>query len=121
MKKISKSPQKTRSYWKRKADALFALKVRSRGMCERCGKGRPAQLQCAHIITRSNLHLRFNLQNALCLCAGCHFYWHHEPLECMGWFKAVFSDRAAYLLKEKNVIEHNIDYQKIIDNFKSNV
>lgn len=67
-----------------KLDKLFSQKVRSKGFCERCGK--ESNLQCAHIYSRRNKRLRWDFENALCLCAGCHLYWWHlEPAEAVRW------------------------------------
>lgn len=113
---IKKPKKKPISYWKKKADALFSKIVRARGKCEMCGKDvRAVQLQCAHIVTRSNLHLRHNLKNALALCATCHWRWHKEPLWAIGWFDTIYGDRAKYLREERNIIEHTLDYQEVIE------
>ncbi|MGE5626469.1 MAG: hypothetical protein ACM3UK_00075 [Actinomycetes bacterium] len=71
--------KQTKTSLKKKADILFSQHIRSLGYCEKCGK--TSNLQCAHIISRSVIHLRYEPKNALCLCAGCHLYWaHKEPL-----------------------------------------
>ena len=75
-------------------------------------------LQCAHVISRSNLHLRFNELNALCLCAGCHLKWHHEPLWAVTWFQKTFPVEYKYLMEEKNIIGDHIDYETIISVLK---
>ena len=112
--KKRKLPRKVKkSTLKRKADILFSLLIRSRGSCEMCGKTQ--NLQCAHVYSRSNLHLRYDPKNALCLCSGCHmFRWHKEPADSILWFQGVYKDEWEYLVKEKNIIEHTIDYEKII-------
>jgi 5-methylcytosine-specific restriction endonuclease McrA len=61
-------------------DKLWSQIVRSRGKCERCGK--TTGLQAAHIISRTHKNTRWDLENGLCLCGGCHiFFAHKEPLE----------------------------------------
>lgn len=98
---------------KTKADTLFSKWVRNRDKkCLRCGK--TSSLQCAHIITRSNLRLRYDLQNVLTLCAGCHmFWWHRSPLEAITWFQETYPKQYEYLLKAKNEIEKP-DYEEVI-------
>jgi 5-methylcytosine-specific restriction endonuclease McrA len=77
-----RSPQKV-------ADELFSKVVRLRDQyCQRCGT--PNNLQCAHIITRSYPLTRFDEANAMALCAGCHKYFTHRPLE---WIDYVGKDR----------------------------
>lgn len=109
---LKKHKKKTsRKTLKRKADAIFSKLIRSRGECERCTK--TTSLQTSHIITRSNLHLRYNPRNALCLCGGCHMWWHKEPLEAITWYKEVYKKDYKYLLKEKNIYEKP-NYEEII-------
>lgn len=31
--------------------------------------------------------MKFMLDNVLCLCRGCHYAWHREPLEAAAWLK----------------------------------
>jgi hypothetical protein len=64
-------------------DREFSLKIRARGECQwpECGKQPPAvQLQTAHIFSRRHLKLRWDEDNALCLCAKHHMAAHHDPL-----------------------------------------
>lgn len=42
--------------------------------CERCGKA--DSLQWHHVFTRRIRALRWLLLNSVCLCSGCHFWWH---------------------------------------------
>ncbi len=105
--------QKSRSYYKRKADRLFSELVRSRPTCEMCGSSVKI-FECAHVISRSNLHLRYDPQNALKFCKGCHYRWHREPLQCITWFQGVYPESFAYLMKEKDTYETNFDYPAII-------
>lgn len=80
MRKINKTTLK------KKMDKLFAEKVRKIGFCQRCGK--TSNLQCAHIYSRKNLCIRWNMENAVCLCAGCHLFWaHQEPIEFTNWVR----------------------------------
>lgn len=101
---------------KRKADKLMSLFIRKVGHCERCGKAE--NLQCAHVITRSNLHLRYDTQNLMALCAGCHLWWHKEPLEAIQWFYSAWPERVKYLTKEKYVIGKP-DYEAIIEHLEN--
>lgn len=70
----------TKSSLKRKLDKEVSRIVRSRGACEFCGKADYSLLQAAHIFSRSNLGLRWRLDNLLCLCASCHFWSHKNPI-----------------------------------------
>ena len=64
---------------KNKATALHSKIVRARGRCEACQGSEP--LQCAHIVSRRFSATRTRLDNAFCLCAGCHMRFTEWPLE----------------------------------------
>ena len=72
-----KKKTKTKSYYKRQSDKLFSQMIRDKGKCERCGY--TETLNCAHIISRGVIKLRYEPKNVFCLCAGCHFYYHKHP------------------------------------------
>jgi len=80
---MSKKP--SRKTVKNKLDKLFSANIRAKGFCEKCGK--TTTLQCSHIYSRSYLRLRWVEENATCLCAGCHFWWHKNPIEAIEWVK----------------------------------
>ena len=67
----------------KKLDTLFSKVVRQIGECERCGKQN--NLQCCHINSRRFRHTRWHELNALCLCAGCHFWAHQHPRAFGKW------------------------------------
>lgn len=72
--------QKSKRKLIKKLDKLFSEIVRADGHCARCGKTK--NLQCAHIISRRVMRLRWYLDNALCLDYACHIFWcHRNPIE----------------------------------------
>lgn len=61
-------------------DREFSLFIRERDrVCQRCGKDR--NLQCAHIVSRTYRKTRWDPDNAMALCFGCHKTFTHWPLE----------------------------------------
>lgn len=93
----------TKKGYKSKCDTIFALIIRLPGKCERCGS--KSGLQCAHVISRKNLVLRWDIRNGLCLCLRCHLYWAHKnPLEFADWYRQKYPVRYEYLMKRKNEI-----------------
>lgn len=60
-------------------DRWFSLLVRQIGACIVCGT--TERLQCAHILSRRYLGVRYSLDNAVCLCARHHMYFTYRPLE----------------------------------------
>lgn len=62
------------------------IKIRAQNRCERCGK--TTNLQWAHIVPQNKCRaLILNTDNAMCLCAGCHLWWHNDaPILVGRWF-----------------------------------
>lgn len=74
---------------KKELDKLFSLVIRERDdyTCQKCGT-RNKHVQCAHIFSRSNLSVRYELLNGITLCYYCHLNWcHRKPLEWTEWVK----------------------------------
>ena len=69
----------TRTTLRRKLDKEVSRITRARGRCAKCHKSEYELLQTAHIFSRKNLSVRWDLLNVLCLCAGCHFWAHQNP------------------------------------------
>lgn len=66
------------------------VKQRALYQCEFCGKR--SYLNSHHIFSRSKLSTRWDLDNGICLCAGCHtlssvFSAHKTPAEFIEWIK----------------------------------
>lgn len=61
-----------------KADKEFSLYIRGRdGRCQRCGK--TENLQCSHFWSRQHSSTRYDPDNCVALCGGCHiFNWEKE-------------------------------------------
>lgn len=65
-----------------KLDAMWSLITRRVGYCQLCGKPgyeradgeRVAGLQAHHLIYRVNFIFRWDVNNGICLCPGCHEY-----------------------------------------------
>lgn len=73
--------KQTKSSLTRKLDAECSRVVRSQGYCTWCNMTEHDKLQCAHIFSRTYRNTRWSLKNLLCLCAGCHFKAHKNPVE----------------------------------------
>jgi 5-methylcytosine-specific restriction endonuclease McrA len=77
-----------KTHAKIRADQLFSVYVRVRdGMCQAEGEHQGG-LQCAHLIPRRYLAVRWDPKNAVALCAGHHTFFTHRPLEWEGWVNA---------------------------------
>lgn len=77
----------THSQLVKRADAIFGALVRSVGFCESGRTKHAGPLQCAHGFSRRYEATRWTRANAWCLCAGCHVYYTHRPLEWDEWMR----------------------------------
>lgn len=100
-----------RTHAKIEADRLFSLIIRSRGHCARCRT--TTNLQCAHIVSRRYLSVRWKTVNAFCLCAKDHTWFTHNPLEWELWVYEQIG--CSYDLLKKRALEHaQPDYSSLI-------
>lgn len=102
---------KSKKVGTKKLDTLFSKIIRSAGRCKRCGS--TFNLQCAHIISRRYHQVRWNLDNALCLCAGCHMYFTYHPLEWEDYIDGLGIDYAK--LKKQALAYGKIDHKAIYE------
>ena len=75
-------------------DDLFSSFIRQRallrtGGCERCLSFKPSHknLQAAHYHSRRKLTTRWNIDNAIGSCGGCHMYLDSHPVEKIAFFQ----------------------------------
>lgn len=87
----------------RALDALCRQYVfmRDRFLCVKClhltKRRNGDRLQWAHIHTRGVHSLRWEPDNSVCLCSGCHLKGHLHPTEFSRWFEGQYPKRAAHL------------------------
>uniref|UniRef100_A0A6M3J0R8 Putative homing endonuclease n=1 Tax=viral metagenome TaxID=1070528 RepID=A0A6M3J0R8_9ZZZZ len=101
---------------KKHCDKLFSELVREAGCCFRCQK--KEYLQCAHIVSRRYLQTRYDFNNAICLCRGCHKYFTEHPLEWEIWIEKTFGKRYYKRLRDKALKYAKIDYEEIVYKLK---
>lgn len=77
------------------AEAKAVVNTRDGNRCLRCGRGKPeVQIHWAHVFSCSTHSIRWDPENAMTLCSGCHrFWWHKEPAEATRWFEGLFPGR----------------------------
>jgi 5-methylcytosine-specific restriction endonuclease McrA len=84
---------------KRELDRLFSKYLRKIiGKCENCG--RKDNLQIHHLFSRKYLALRYDPDNILVLCPGCHFHFHNNPILCAENVKANLGVKYKELLEK---------------------
>lgn len=91
-----------------KATRLHAQIVRARGACESCGG--TSTLQCAHIISRRYASTRTDLDNAFCLCAGCHRRYTEWPLEFHSFVLERIGEDGYRTLRKKALEVKKVDW-----------
>ena len=91
-------------------DKLFSEYIRKRAMqrmggCERCHAPKTSykELQCAHIFSRRNKATRWDEDNALGLCYGCHMYLTGEPVESIIFAKAKLGEPQFEMLRLRSM------------------
>ena len=109
-------------------DTAFAncLKAAYNYICERCGT--QGRMETSHVHGRRHRTIRWDKQNANCLCSTCHRWWHENPTESGIWFTNTFgSERDEILLEkrrsrlkvpkteEKEIAKHYREQLKIIE------
>lgn len=108
---------------KKSCDTAFSISVRKYGRCqfEKLDKVRCSSvLQCAHIETRGNNFLRYNQQNALCLCSGHHWYYTNHPAAFNKMVSEFFPSQWKYVEAHRHdLIKRKLkDYQELLEELK---
>jgi hypothetical protein len=74
--------------------------------CAKCGKRSP--LNSHHIFSRSNRSVRWDTDNGICLCVGCHtfsskFSAHKTPTEFTYWLESI---KGKEWMQERSIKAH---------------
>jgi len=89
-------------------DILFSRYIRARDKyCQRCGSS--SGLQACHFIGRARRSVRWDDDNAICLCFGCHAYFTAHPLEFVEWFTDKLGQDKVDLLRARERIREKPD------------
>lgn len=93
---------------------------RDTGICQHCGKLKSAGyvMHGSHIYPEGRYKsMSADIDNILCLCFYCHFYWWHKnPLEASEWFKEKFQNLYQILKLRAQTIQQinwSIKYQEL--------
>ena len=83
------------------ADKYFSLCIRTAAdnTCVTCGK--QGRMECSHVYSRRHRTIRWDVENAMSQCNGCHRKWHESPLKSFTWFEYKFGNGRVELLREK--------------------
>ena len=125
MKLAKKKKQPTQKNLTTKLDKVFGEIVRNIGKCVRCGK--TEYLQAAHIFTRKKRAIRWDFLNSLCLCVGCHYWAHDNPLYFRDFVKEVYGEEnynEIHLkgnLSKKWTLDEKIELLEKLNKIKNNL
>ena len=116
--------KKTKSYYIRKLDKVWAeqVKLKADNECEYCGKNKG--LNSHHIFSRSNKSVRWDISNGVSLCVGHHMFAnisaHKAPAEFIEWLKETRGLEWYETLREKarSIKKHTLeDYRDRLEEF----
>ena len=86
-----------------KYDITFSrfIKLRDRGVCQRCGKSKE-HMETSHLFSRrKSKALRCDPSNACLKCNSCHGWWHSNPIAAAEWLKSVIGELKYYDLMRR--------------------
>lgn len=101
----------------KKLDKIVGDLIRGRGKCEKCG--RRDKLQWCHIVGRSAKRIKWDLDNAVCLCQLCHFRFtnhFHEFYAFIG--EKHGEDHYSNLMRRANDFSYKINHEEILERLK---
>jgi hypothetical protein len=85
---------------RKELDIAWSKAIRSRGVCEKCGK--QTDLQAHHIFSRRHNGTRWELGNGVCLCKRCHLFWaHKDTVDFARWIEGKIGKEKMDLLEYK--------------------
>lgn len=106
--------KRTESSVKKSCDKLMSVLIRSRGRCENCGTR--DNLQWCHIKSRRYLSIRWNINNSLCLCSGCHRWFSDHPDLFTKWIDKNWPGRLDELNREfQKIFKMTLDDRLLIE------
>ncbi len=92
-------------------DKIYSEVIRKRalqrvGGCERCLSQKTSwkELQCSHFHGRAKRSVRYDTDNAIGICAGCHLYLTAHPLEHVEFFRKHLGEEAFDMLHKRSQI-----------------
>jgi hypothetical protein len=100
---------------------VFSKLVRRVGRCEAL-EAWPHEckgpLQCAHIVSRSYRNVRWDRNNALCLCAAAHMRFTHRPLEWERLVLDIIGPDEYDDLKRRALTWNRVDYNAVLSSLE---
>ena len=81
--------------------------------CVIAGCGRETDLQCAHVVSRRYMGVRWSPENAVTLCRNHHVFYTHRPLEWAAWVDVFMGAEEHRQLKLRALAITKVDYAEV--------
>ena len=128
--KLSNKDKYSFKEWEDILDPLCkeVVALRDNFRCRKCGKqmipsdktGQMIGCDWSHVYSRANKNIKWDPDNSMIHCGGCHIWWGQCPLEGAKWYREEFGDKQAdALILRKNTSHGKIDCNAIYLYLKS--
>lgn len=128
VQKVPKTKKKTLTWYKKEADRLFSIHIRSKYAdkdgnikCYTCPTVRPLKkMQNGHFVSRRYLGTRYEEKNCRPQCWYCngHGYGNGRPVEFAKGLKAEYGEGiVAELYAQAEPVIHDFDFQAVIHRY----
>jgi 5-methylcytosine-specific restriction endonuclease McrA len=106
----------------KKLDSLWRKAIHERDkVCQMCGNNSD-RLNAHHVIGRRNRNVRWDLDNGIGLCPGCHTFKtdsaHQDPLKFMTYFKDEYPERYDHLVMSAYQSNKKVTYEEALETIK---
>lgn len=100
---VKRKKESSDAWLNKQLDKRWSEAVRLQGYCSYCGKRRPeVVLHAHHIFSRRHFATRWDIDNGVCLCTGCHLYIAHKDIqEFADWVRGRYGDEYIDRLRQK--------------------
>ena len=128
--KVCKKIKISRKNLRKKLDKLWAeiVKQRANNVCEYQGCSKVDYLNAHHIFGRSNLSVRWDLNNGACLCPGHHTFNNYSAHKAPIWFIEWIKDQRGIEWYEDLIVKANEvkkwtipELKELVETFKKEI
>lgn len=91
---------------KKECDKLWADCVKAKAGHKSEISGKTESLHAHHLVGKANFHMRYCLENGICLTAGEHFYVAHHAGRVEDFRSVVKALRGVHVFENLNILAH---------------
>ena len=81
--------------------------------------GSTQHLQWAHVYSRRYKSIRWDPDNSMCLSAGAHLLWHHQPARMVQWWIGLVGEEKADQLRHKLLRGDKLDREATLEHLQT--